>query len=50
MARIIVVNKLERENTNFAKVLEDLQSRFGAKVIRCSFRLAAKINLRQSWT
>ncbi|HAH97356.1 MAG TPA: elongation factor G [Firmicutes bacterium] len=33
LARIIVVNKLERENTNFAKVLADLQNRFGVKVI-----------------
>lgn len=44
MPRIIFINKLDRENANFDRVLEDLQKHFGKKVVPITLPIGSEEN------
>lgn len=44
MPRIIFINKLDRENANFNRVLDDLQQRFGKKVVPITLPIGSEEN------
>lgn len=50
LPRMIVINRMDRENANFENVLAAAQERWGAKVPRCSSPLARTIRSRAWWT
>lgn len=44
MPRIIFINKLDRENANFNRALDDLQQRFGKKVVPITLPIGSEEN------
>ncbi|MCS7234598.1 MAG: elongation factor G [Armatimonadota bacterium] len=46
LARLVVVNRLDRENAQFSRTVEALQARFGTHVVPVQIPLGAEANLR----
>ncbi|GCE25358.1 elongation factor G [Dictyobacter alpinus] len=46
LPRIVVVNKLDRENTSFEQALESLRSQFGPKVVALQIPIGEQANFR----